>query len=497
MSTDTTTRKRTICPSCRTKGKRVGVVTLRSLLKPEETVIQGTAETRECASAGECRTPIEDTGWRFCDSTKCDVVYFSETTDEQFKLSNLKVDVGVKQISGERPLCYCFGHSVASIKAELCNKGRSDALDDIRAKMKSPGCHCATANPSGACCLRSVSRGIETALAELDADGRGSQETVALSNRGERLAKVGALVSAIMASSCCWLPLLLLAVGVSGAGIAATLEAYRPVLMVVTIGFLSAAFYFTYRTKKSATAGGDCRASGLVESVGCCAPNPPRRFSKTAMNKVMLWGVTALAVAFLLFPSYVGALLGTTNDARVTENMNRVVFQIDGMTCEGCATTVAQAIGQVPGVAAVEVSYGKSEAIVGVESGNDVPVKQVLAAIQDVGYKGTVPTDTSTESDQTDPAAVVAPQNDELTESVFRVDGMSCEGCATALAESLRSVPGVTGVRVEFESGRAYLQNPVCCTLPVDVVIETIENSGFRGHVEISNSPQNPKGDQK
>ena len=47
------------------------------------------------------------------------------------------------------------------------------------------------------------------------------------SSKGEKIAKIGTLLSAIMASACCWLPLVVLAIGVSGAGIAATLEAYR------------------------------------------------------------------------------------------------------------------------------------------------------------------------------------------------------------------------------------------------------------------------------
>ena len=71
-------------------------------------------------------------------------------------------------------------------------------------------------------------------------------------SRGELVAKIGTVVSAIMASSCCWLPVLLLAVGVSGAGIASTLQAYRPVFMGVTFGFLGMAFYFTYRPRTAA-----------------------------------------------------------------------------------------------------------------------------------------------------------------------------------------------------------------------------------------------------
>lgn len=84
------------------------------------------------------------------------------------------------------------------------------------------------------------------------------------SGRGEKIAKIAALVSAVMASSCCWLPLLLLAVGVSGAGVASALEAYRPVFIVVTFTFLAAAFYFTYHPRRAV-------ADGAHD---CCSPQP-------------------------------------------------------------------------------------------------------------------------------------------------------------------------------------------------------------------------------
>jgi copper chaperone CopZ len=319
-------------------------------------------------------------------------VYFSEDGATTFHKPQLKVAVGVKETTGERPLCYCFGHSVATIKRELQSKGRSDALQDIRKKMKDPGCHCETLNPSGSCCLGAVKKGIATAQSELGPSSSEvpSRSTPASSNRGEHIAKIGTLVSAVVASSCCWLPLLLLAIGVSGAGIASTLEAYRPLFMVTTFGFLGAAYYFTYRPKKNASVGSsDCCATEPTETGDCCAPSAKRRFNMMAINKVMLWGVTLLAVAFLFFPNYVGSLLGGRGDA-VTANMNRAVIQVDGMTCEGCASLVADAIRKVPNVLAVEVDYAKGEAIVGTEICCAVPTQAILTALQKAGYSGHV-----------------------------------------------------------------------------------------------------------
>ena len=144
--------------------------------------------------------------------------------------------------------------------------------------------------------------------------------------RAERIAKLGTVVSAIMASSCCWLPPLLIVFGVSSAGMLATLEAYRPLLMGLTFGFLGFAFYFTYRPKVK-TAGEE----------DCCAAEEPggrRRFNMMAMNKVMLWAVTAMAIVFLFFPQLVSGLLAP-DKGTFTPDMNRVILTVEGMTCLG------------------------------------------------------------------------------------------------------------------------------------------------------------------
>ncbi|MBI2481117.1 MAG: cation transporter [Planctomycetia bacterium] len=397
MTVETITGKRTQCPLCEKKAKRVSIVTLAALLEDDLAREFGGGDHSCCGSNWDDREtggspPSGDTGWRFCESQDCNVVYFSEEGDTTFTKSQLKVPVGIKEKTGERPLCYCFGHSVASIKEELRTKGRSDALEDIRAKMKDPGCRCETENPSGACCLGSVSKGLKIAQDELGIDDLELRPAASRakppSNRGELIAGAGTLISAILASACCWLPLVLLAVGVSGAGIASALEAYRPLFIVVTFGFLGAAFYFTYRPKKAAGGGHACCASKATESEDCCAPATKGRFNMMTLNKGMLWVVTVLAVTFLLFPSYVGALLGGGDGKTVTNNMNQAVFQIEGMTCEGCASIAEKAIRDIPGVLAVQVTYAKKEAVVGTEICCPVPTDQVLAALKQAGYTG-------------------------------------------------------------------------------------------------------------
>jgi copper chaperone CopZ len=362
-----TTMTTALCPSSGTKGKRVGPVTLHALVRDE---FQGQI--------------ADDTDYYFCDAKGCGVVYF--TTDSRtITKPQLKVEVGVKEAAGQRPLCYCFGHSIGTIKEELRTKGRTNALEDIRRKMKAPGCTCAVTNPSGACCLGTVGRGIETAKAEIGG-------MMPRRSRAETISKVGTALSAVMASACCWLPLVLLAFGVSGAGIAGALESYRPVFITLTVAFLAAAFYFTYRPRNAASASEDCCSTA---DACCAAPGQTtkRRFNMMTLNKVMLWVVTVFAVAFLFFPNYMRLFLsggGSGEPAMNNPLVRTTTFSVEGMTCEGCAALVEKAVKDVPGVLSVKVDYEPKRAVITSEACCPTLTDAVIDALRAAGYRATV-----------------------------------------------------------------------------------------------------------
>ena len=69
-------------------------------------------------------------------------------------------------------------------------------------------------------------------------------------------AATGAVAAAILGSSCCWLPLLLLALGAgtAAAGITGFVESFRPLIIVAALLLLGVAGYFTYFHK----AAGEC-----------------------------------------------------------------------------------------------------------------------------------------------------------------------------------------------------------------------------------------------
>jgi hypothetical protein len=90
-----------------------------------------------------------DNGQRyyFCDDPACDVVYFGEDGSVILK-SQLRTLVGVKEASGDAPLCYCFGVTRADAQSD------PHIRDFVAAQTKLGLCSCDTSNPSGRCCLK-------------------------------------------------------------------------------------------------------------------------------------------------------------------------------------------------------------------------------------------------------------------------------------------------------------------------------------------------------
>lgn len=277
------------CPSCGDKGRSIKPITVASLLTNPATV------------------PAPD-GFLFCKRATCDVVYFHPRRGRVTK-RDVRVPVFQKEADPARLVCYCFAHSVAEIEADVQRTGDSQVFANVTDKCRQGLDRCEEENPQGSCCLGNVRQVIQKAQADmvsmpetpvsddaLDCCALPPNESSAAPRRNVGLWSAGgALLAAILSSACCWLPLALIAVGASAAGVAGFFAAYRVHLLIATAALLGTGFYYVY-FRKPKCAPGDA----------CAVPNPRlQRF-----NKIMLWIATAFVLIFAAFPNYVGYLLG-------------------------------------------------------------------------------------------------------------------------------------------------------------------------------------------
>lgn len=111
-------------------------------------------------------------------------------------------------------------------------------------------------------------------------------ESVEVSGVGrKRLVAAGGLIGAILASSCCIAPLLLLTPGLGGAWMSnlTLLAPYQGYFIVATLAFLGAGYWYVYFKPKQACEDGSY----------CASPQSDR------VIKLVLWAATALTALAL------------------------------------------------------------------------------------------------------------------------------------------------------------------------------------------------------
>lgn len=209
------------------------------------------------------------------------------------------------------------------------------------------------------------------------ARGSGSPDPVSDETIG-RWATAGAILAAIGASSCCILPVVLGAGGLSTVALAGTFESARPLLLAVTAVLLGVGFYTNYFRKPACEPG-----------AACATPRPGlRRFSRG-----MLWLSTISVLALAFFPSYASVFAGgpvVDDPAFGSVASRRVELAVSGMTCEACAVSIQNELAAVPGVLHSEVDYPTGRAVVLVRADAPPGAQSLLAAVDRAGYSARV-----------------------------------------------------------------------------------------------------------
>lgn len=133
-----------LCPQCARSGKPVETQTLKALLCPDALA----------------RLQVE-TPYLFCATPACPLVYFAADASSVYGKDEVSVRVGLKETEAPIPLCYCFGHTRGSAREEIERTGNSSVVASITTHIRAGRCGCDVNNPSGTCCLGTVTRAVK------------------------------------------------------------------------------------------------------------------------------------------------------------------------------------------------------------------------------------------------------------------------------------------------------------------------------------------------
>ncbi len=129
-----------ICPTCGIKGKIVDGATVKSMLSLSLRLVRNVT-------------------YRFCSTSDCPVVYFSEDGKQLFSTADVREHVYQKEPeSSDVLICYCFQHTLGDIRQQVTQSGERTALEDINEGIRTEQCACDWRNPQGTCCLGNVSQ---------------------------------------------------------------------------------------------------------------------------------------------------------------------------------------------------------------------------------------------------------------------------------------------------------------------------------------------------
>jgi mercuric ion transport protein len=192
-------------------------------------------------------------------------------------------------------------------------------------------------------------------------------------NKQGIFALVGGLVTAIAASACCILPLLLGAASAGSVGLSAALAPYRPYFISLTVLLLGGAFYLTYRPGK----------------VGCetdCCDTKSVRARR--VNKALLWLVTVFTVGALAYPEIAYRVRKATaysSALAIVPSSKTAVFTVGNMSCAECTISIVKALKKTPGVYDARVDFASKRATVRYDASR-VSEVSLRKAIERTGY---------------------------------------------------------------------------------------------------------------
>ena len=135
-------------------------------------------------------------------------------------------------------------------------------------------------------------------------------------------------------------------------------------------------------------------------------------------------------------------------------NSPAITFDIDNITCASCIAKIEKALNQVPGVVSAVANLAEKSATV---RGN-ASEAALLKALYDIGYPGTVVTDSS-------------------AQMTFDIENITCASCIAKVEKALNSVPGVKNAVANLAEKSATVTG----SASVSALLQALSDIGYPG----------------
>jgi P-type Cu+ transporter len=119
--------------------------------------------------------------------------------------------------------------------------------------------------------------------------------------------------------------------------------------------------------------------------------------------------------------------------------MEKTIIAIEGMSCASCARGLEGALKETEGVKEASVNFAAGKAYLTYDP-EQLSIEEILQRISEAGYEGK------------------AEKDEDITDVVLKIGGMSCASCALTLESSLKKEPGVLEASVNFAAEKAIVK---------------------------------------
>ncbi|NXD64980.1 ATP7B ATPase, partial [Eolophus roseicapillus] len=157
-----------------------------------------------------------------------------------------------------------------------------------------------------------------------------------------------------------------------------------------------------------------------------------------------------------------------------------VALNIVGMTCQSCVQSIESRISKVKGIVSIKVSLEQNNAVMKYLQ-SDISPEQICQEIQDMGFDANIAEERLT-------TATVNLSCLKETVVKLRVEGMTCQSCATNIEGKIRKLHGVAKIKVSLGNQEAIIAYYPYIIQPDDLKSH-ISNLGYDCTIKSKSAP--------